>query len=429
MGKIGLLHKNDVYRTVDEAFEYLRSQQNIKKDKGGWHQFLESGKIGNVATAQVLIIYKQYNRQIPNLNSCIKFLLSNIKEMVWENKKVYGWSYVSSGPSVPCAEPTCWVYLAFQILDLPGRQKIESIVYNFLKKSKIESQEGTSWGFTPWSESRISTTSLALRALCRIGDAELIKDTIRWLLAARNSDNVWGQLPKSASTITHTALATLALKEAGYSSSNLVIQSAFDFLVEKVGLCLKNKDLFILNSNQFTGINEIVDIAPQPDLSLHPSRIQYHYNPILLASHVLETEIEDYLPYIEALSIFSIKDWAKHRWKHPWLKEHQHVTSWSFYDHLLSIVPLFNRWANEKDSSILYIISTDGNISIKASWLSKLIHKIKKRSTAFLIRCLLLTIGLVAFVIIILDIMDLKTIFATIILGVISNIIYTYYKN
>ena len=428
MGKIGLLHKNDLYRTVDEAFDYLSSQQNIKKDIGGWHQFLESGKIGNVATAQVLIIYTKYNRQIPNLNSCINFLLSNIKEMIWENKKVYGWSYVTSGPPVPCTEPTCWVYLAFQILDLPGREKIESDVYNFLKKTRTESQDGTSWGFTPWSESRISTTSLALRALCRIGDAELINDTVRWLLAARNSDNVWGQSPKSASTITHTALATLAIKEAGYSLSNLVMQSAFDFLVEKVRLSLKNNDLFSLNGNQFSGISEIVDIAPQPDLSPHPSRIQYYYNPILLASNALETEIEDYLHYIEALSIFSIKDWAKHRWEHPWLKEHQHMTSWSFYDHLLSIVPLFHRWANEKDSSILYIISTDGNISIKANWLSKLIHKIKKRSAAFLIRFLLSTIGLVAFVIIILDIMDLKTVFATIILGVISNIVYTYYK-
>ncbi len=62
MIKMGLVCKDDLYRVVNEAFEYLDSRKNTSSGKSGWHQFLETGKIGHIATAQVLILYKTFGR-------------------------------------------------------------------------------------------------------------------------------------------------------------------------------------------------------------------------------------------------------------------------------------------------------------------------------------------------------------------------------
>jgi hypothetical protein len=428
MSRIGLILIEDIYRVIDEAFEYLRSQQITYTGKSGWHQFLESGKIGNVATAQIMILYKYFNKQIPSLESCLAFLKTNRKSMLWRGEKISGWSYVSSGPPVPCIEPTCWVFWAYQHLLLQGIQEIESDVYNFLKATRIESREGCSWSFTPWTEARIAPTCAALRVLSKIGDQQLVEATIRWLLAARDSQNAWGASSNSTATITHTSLAIKALKDAGYSLKNPVLLDAYSFLIEQFKEWLTAKQAQAYFSSHLSGINEIIEVPAFSNLSVNPTRIQYYYNPILLSAYALSTDLDKYLPFVKAIAFKAINDWDLARWKHPWLKEHKHLTSWSFYDHMLILEPFYRLWSGDKRAGMLYYIFSEGVKSLRIPHASNIFKIIKKLNVPFFLRATVSISVLVALTYLIFDTMDLKTIIITIALGVISNIFYAFLK-
>jgi hypothetical protein len=428
MGRIGLILKKDLYRVIDEAFEYLSSQQIRNADSSGWHQFLESGKIGNVATAQIMILFKYFNREIPALESCLAFLEKNRKSILWQGEKISGWSYVSSGPPVPCIEPTCWVYRAYQHLLLPGIQQIESEVYDFLKVTRIASQEGCSWGFTPWTEARIAPTCTALRVLSKIGDQQLVEAAVRWLLAARDSQNAWGASSNSTATITHTSLAIIALRDAGYSPKNPVLVDAYSFLVTQLEKWMAVKQEPVSFGNYISGINEIVEVPAFSGQSNNPTRIQYYYNPILLSAVALYTDLDNYLPFTEAIAFKAVKDWDSVRWKHPWLKEHKHLTSWSFYDHMLAIEPFYRLWIGDEKAGILYFILSDGVKSLRISQASIIVKIIKKLNVSFFWRVAISISLLIAISYLILNTMDLKTVILTIVLGVISNIFYAFLK-
>jgi len=427
MARIGLILKEDLYRVIDEAFEYLRSQQITDAGKSGWHQFLESGKIGNVATAQIMILYKYFNKHISALESCLAFLEANRKSIFWQGEKISGWSYVSSGPPVPCIEPTCWVFWAYQHLILPQIQEIESDVYDFLKATRIESREGCSWGFTPWTEARISPTCTALRVLSKIGDRQLVEATIRWLLAARDSQNAWGASSNNIATPTHTSLAIRALKDAGYSPKNPVLVDAYSFLIEQFKKWITTKQAQAYFSH-LSGISEIIEVPAFSTLSINPTRIQYYYNPILLLADALSTDLDVYLPIVETIAFKAINDWDSTRWKHPWLKEHKHLTSWSFYDHMLIIKPFYQLWSGDKRAGILYYISSEGMKSLRLGHASRIFKIIKKLKVPFFLRVTLTISILVALAYLVLDTMDLKAIIITIVLSVISNVFYDFLK-
>lgn len=429
MRKIGLIFKNDVYRVIDEAFEYLESQQNTDNGTSGWHQFLESGKIGNVATAQILILYKYFDKQIPALESCLTSFKTNRKDIMWQNEKISGWSYVTSGPLVPCIEPTCWVCLAYQTLSLRESHKIELDVHTFLRGTRIVSPAGSSWGFTPWTEGRVSPTCIALRVLSRIGDQKLVDEAIRWLLAARDSQNAWGQASKSTATITHTSFAILALREAGYAPKNPVLLNAYSFLANRLQKWLTAKQPWVSLGSNISGFSEIVEVPALPKLVHQPTRIQYYYNPIMLSAIALSTDLETYLPYVEAVAIQATKDWDAMRWKHPWLKEHEHVTSWSFYDHMLAMEPICRVWSDDRKSGSIYFFSSHGPMLLRIGRGSNILRFVRRQSISFFLRVIVSTVVLILFAYFILDTMDLKAVVITVILGVISNIVYAYFKS
>lgn len=429
MAKIGIVFKSDLYRVVDEAFEYLGSQQSTSNGKRGWHQFLESGKIGNIATAQILILYLSFMREIPSLDACLASFEENRREIIWKNEKIVGWSYLSSGPPVPCIEPTCWVSLAYQALSIPETVKLQSEVHAFLNATKIKSQDGVSWGYTPWTEPRVSPTCTAIRVLSRIGDLELVAKASRWLLSARNSQGLWGAAPKANTTITHTSLAVLALKEAGYATTNPVLINGYSFLKSRLQRWLSSNKPFETQRSDLIGFSEIVEVPPFPHLAYQPTRLQYFFNPDLLSAIALSTNEDAHFSYLEAVGIQAIKDWDTIRWKHTLLREHQLVTSWSFFDHMIALEPLYRKWVSDRKSGVFFFFSSKYLFSRKIVLISNIFRVFRNQNVLILFRVTLFSLVFILLIYFIFNKLDFKTLLITVILGVVSNVVYSYLKS
>jgi hypothetical protein len=427
MGAIGLLLKSDVEHIIDEAFEYLSSQRSSIDGKSGWHQFLETGKIGNIATAQILILHAKYNRKISALDSCFAWFGADRREIVWKGETITGWSYLSSGPAVPCVEPTCWVYLANQILSPDKAKEVESGVHAFLTSTQISSQEGVSWGFVPWTEPRVLSTCIAVRILSKIQDSKIATDAVRWLLAARDSQNAWGNTAKSSATLTHTAHAILALREAGYSPQNPALLDGYAFLIKGIRKWLVAKQRRTPSEDN-EGFMEIIDIPPCPPFADRPTRIQYYFNPLVLSAIALCSGPEQFLPYAEAIAVEALRDWPRTRWRHPFLHGHQHVTSWSIFDHLSVLEPFRPKWFHDQKCSVAYLISSHGAFSVRLGHMGNAVQILRNRYVGFFVRSAILIGVILTIVYYLLRGLDPKYVAMTVMFGLISNLVYEYLK-
>jgi hypothetical protein len=427
MVRIGLILEEDFHRTIDEVFEYLASQRNHTNGKSGWHQFLESGKIGNIATAQVLILHKQYDRPVPDVDSCLAWFEASRRQIAWRDKTSTGWSYLSSGPAVPCIEPTCWVYLAYRALGL-DTDPVKQNVRTFLSSTKHASEHGVAWGFAPWTEPRVLPTCMGIRVLSRIEDQRLLDEAVRWLIAARNSQGAWGPTAKSEQSLTHTALAVTALIDAGYSSSNPIVRNGRDVLLEGLSKGTGSRQPKDWVEHNMSAFVEIVDIPSLPAVEDRPTRVQYHFNPLLLAAVALSQTSEPYLPYVDALAIEAIRSWKSIRWTHPFLGEHQRTTSWSIFDHLMLINIIRHRWFQGRNRAILYAFSSRGASLFQISRGASILHLLRSVAFRFLFRLITIVAVLLLLAHYILRGLDVKSTVLAIILGVISNVIYGYIK-
>jgi hypothetical protein len=427
VNKIGFLFKDEFYHIIDEVFEYLASQRSNIGEMSGWHQFLESGKIGNIATAQIILLHNKYDRPISDLDSCLAWFRTNKKQIKWQNDTVHGWSYLSSGPAVPCIEPTCWVCLAYQKLSIQETARVESDVYAFLNATKIPSQYGIAWGFIPWTEPRVSPTCIAIRTLRNINNQNLIDDAVRWLLAARDSQNAWGSTARSSATLTHTALAILALREAGYNQFNPALLDGYAFLAKQLRQYM-NSNQSRLSCEDNMGFMEIIDVPPCPPYEQRPTRIQYFYNPFLLSAIALSSNSEQYLHYIETVAIKSITDWRTTRWKHPFLREHQHITSWSIYDHLSVLEPFRHEWFGNKKSLLAYGISSNGALSFSVGRIGNILLTFRNRYVIFFIRLIIFVGVAMAVAYYLLDGLKTKDTVIAVTVGVISDFVFDYLK-
>lgn len=427
MVRIGLLFKDEFYHIIDEVFEYLASQRNNINEMSGWHQFLESGKIGNIATAQTLILHTKYDRQISDLDLCLSWFRADKRQIIWQGETISGWSYLSSGPAVPCVEPTCWVYLAYQASSTQETQEVELDVHTFLKATKIPSQHGISWGFVPWTEPRVSPTCIAIRVLSKIHDQSLVSDAIRWLLVARDSQNAWGPTARSSATLTHTALAIFALREAGYNPYNPVLQDGYAFLAKRLGEWMANKQSHTSSEDNMAFV-EIIDVPPFSSYEHRPTRIQYFYNPLLLSAIALSSNSEKFLPYIEAVAIEAIRNWSITRWKHPLLIGHQYVTSWFIFDHLSALEPFRLRWFSNKKCLVVYVLSSRGATRVRIGRLGNVLLIFRSRRVVFFFRLVILIAVLLLLAHYVLGKVDVKSSVISVIIGVIANIAYAYLK-
>ena len=170
-------------------------------------------------------------------------------------------------------------------------------------------------------------------------------------------------------------------------------------------------------------------MPPFPNLAYQPTRLQYLFNTDLLSAIALSTNVDDHFPYVQAVGIQAIKDWDTMRWKHYLLREHQHITSWSFYDHMIALAPLYRKWASDSKSGIFFCISSKYLFSKDIGLISNIFKMFKNQNVLTLFRVFLFSLIFIFLIYFIFNKIDLKTLLITVILGVVSNVVYSYLKS
>ncbi|MDY7089689.1 MAG: prenyltransferase/squalene oxidase repeat-containing protein [Actinomycetota bacterium] len=84
------------------------------------------------------------------------------------------------------------------------------------------------WGAFRGQESRVWLTAMAVRALGELDRrAPAIAGGVRWLIGARDPDaHAWGERPRHAATVTHTAYVLTALVDSGSTAADRIVSDA-----------------------------------------------------------------------------------------------------------------------------------------------------------------------------------------------------------
>lgn len=422
MKNLHIISGGDIIRVIEEAFFILESTQSIANNVSGWHQYLGSGKIGNIATSQVLDIYLQYEKAAPNLQQSLDFLLRSRINFQFYGEILHGWSYASSGPPIPCVEPTCWAYFSLQERNVPEIDQIRDAVYAFIVKTKRVSEEGVSWGFTPFTEPRITATCIAIHTLLKIGDAELAREGIRWLLSARENHNGWGPARNSLPTVSHTGIALTTLLDANYVTTHPVISDGITFLRSKVTqiLCQVNLN----GNNECAGFSETIEIPSAPGLVDRPSRISYYYNPLAISALTF-SKFDSCRDIYFACIVRIVNLWDSNKWKHRYLRENTHCTSWSIYNNLISIKQIKNNLP-KKSSGILSYCTKNGATAFRIPFIGVLTSDKSKKIVLFVSKVILLSFVFIFSTYAINKNFKLLDSGISIILSILANFIYAF---
>lgn len=351
MRPIGAKSCKDVMKVVEEVFLLLDSTQVLRPGIAGWHQYLGSGKIGNIATSQVLQIYDKYKREPSNVIECVETLRRNVSSFHMGKQTFRGWSYASSGPPVPCVEPTFWAISALSTVNRSEADLVNEANLFFVGTRRV-SEEGSSWGFTPFTEPRVTATCIAIHALYKIGNYEVAREGIRWILSARGNHKGWGASRNSPPTLSHTAIVLMMLADTGETCQHPDLSNAVEFLNENIlpYLCSRGK---IFELGESAGFQEIIEVPSYPGLVERPSRISYYYNPLALtASAIAKSNARSPVVYGCAMKIIDL--WYNKRWKHRYLTESSHCTSWSIYNNLEAIWPVYVEFRKKPLNLIFY---------------------------------------------------------------------------
>jgi hypothetical protein len=177
-----------------------------------------------------------------------------------------------------------------------------------------------------------------------------------------------------------------------------------------------------------SGLSEIIEIPPQEGISKSHSRLHYYYNPIQLATHTLIRINDSHDNYLQALAVSSVNAWVANRWKHPLMTDTPGITSWSAYDHLLTLNPIYKQWPWEEYSSILYVINSQGCCSMPGGYISKILNVVRGRKFKVIASLILIPVAFLSLATFIFGPLGVASMALTIILGVVSNIIFHWIR-
>lgn len=174
---------------IKQALNNIKLHYRTIGDKNGWHQYLGSNKIGNIATAQALILLNTCKEDFDNKQDAYKYLISNQGKNLSDLRIHGGWSYVTNFSELPTTECTSWVLLA-----LYEKYQNEIVTKNgieWLLNNHDNSKVDNGWGVLRSDIPRVYSTSLALQALSKYGysNTKEFKSGLNWLLNSQNTDN------------------------------------------------------------------------------------------------------------------------------------------------------------------------------------------------------------------------------------------------
>jgi len=216
---------------------------------------------------------------------------------------------------------------------------------------------------------------------------------------------------------------------AGYNSTNPIIRSGCDFLLRGLREWASDRRSGRWTERNIGALMEIVDIPPFPTIESRPTRIQYYFNPLLRLVPALFVNSDQSLPYLETLAIEATRSWARTRWKHPFLKDEQRVTSWSIFDHLLVLELFQRRWFEATAYVIFYILSSRGAWSLPIVRGETLLRVLRSARFLFFLRLIVFIVIVLLITSYVLQKTGLVTTVIEVGLAVLFNALYEYVKH
>ena len=219
------LRASDMDTAYGRVLKLLKNKIVKINGKTGFYHFIEEKKIGNVATAQGLLIYSYLNERPDSLNELLNTIESDAYNV--EDDLDNGcFSFVTPIHGVPCIEAIAWVLLG---LLAGGLSHDSDIVIRNKEWIQINQNDDGGWGTRKNLHSRIYSTFLASRCLSLL-EPDFInkkKSCIRnaeiWINSCQNPDDGgWGASLGENSTPIHTAFALLALNYFGCDKNETV---------------------------------------------------------------------------------------------------------------------------------------------------------------------------------------------------------------
>lgn len=354
--------KNKIDNVVQKALGFVKSYYRIIGKKYGWHQFLGSNKIGNIATAQALLCFHYFQKDFSEKHRAI----TSIKQAQFLNKNDKtldgGWANVTNASTFPTTECSGWILLLLLEEKINAGECLNKGIAWLLANHPTEEKSDLGWSSIKYDEShlkydeiRVYATALALRVLAR-GKYTTTDQFIKakhWLIMARNEqDGGWGEKKGSPSTFLHTAHALIALRECGIDPDSETLSKGCDWLLNMYD----PRNLW--NDPIRGGLMEYVDIYAPPI-----QRVTYlHFTtPWVINALIM-------CGRINTIQVFRGINWIVENchngyWDHPYLVSSKNKPMWAIYDSLLALKNFqatFSHW-----SKIKQVILKNGEITIK----------------------------------------------------------------
>lgn len=336
------ISKKDIDDLTNRSIKHLLEEYREISDNFGWHQYLGSEKIGNIANAQALLILQYFKREFSNKHKVISTLKKSQFKSDSSLELHGGWTYQTNHTSSPTTECTCWTLISLQTeLDRDDETIVSGL--DWLINNHLDCEKDNGWGCIKTDISRTYATCLALRTLQMYGknQSDAFKRGYSWLKNSKNADGGWGDTERNESTITHTAHAIITLIECGLEKDSCTIKNACSWLLKQYDENEKWIDI------QNGGLLELLDFSK--------NRISYyHYSLPWVLVALMECDQINSSNFF--LSFKELKDSEiDGNWNHPYLLNQKYHTIWSKHDSLYAIKRFSQtcpNWDNVKSISL-----------------------------------------------------------------------------
>lgn len=239
---------------------------------GGWYRRLgEPGRLGYVATAQMMIFAASQPDDELQLQRCVRFLVDTQRDDG-------GWPFVTNTIGLSVVDSAAWVIMALSaVVDRSSlgdlRDEIRSAIQRGTDFVRVTELPAGGWGIMPRTEWRALSTALALRALRSAGagpaDASVVSAARSLVSHIDPNSSAWCDSNRHLS-IAVTSTATLALEElhAATGTFGVPLARARRWLISA-----RENDSWG-NSSQYTSHEEVEFF----DDGGSRARIEYHYS-------------------------------------------------------------------------------------------------------------------------------------------------------
>jgi len=360
-----------VNELIDLAFENLKANFRTINSRSGWHQFLGSEKIGNIATSQGILLLDYFNVDFDRKQLAIEYLFGSQCHDVHRPEIDGGWNYITNFAAMPSTEATCWALLAL-FKNHRNDSRVKKGIQWLLNNYKNDTNN-LGWGTIKTDDSRVYATCLVLRTLYlyNLSTREEFEKGLNWIIRSQNTDYGWGEKYGAISTIFHTSYVLILLKEIN-NKNTFNFKNGAKWLYDNMITNSSN------NWNRISGQLENIEFEYTVDEKKYHQRISYLHLPTPYALAVLMNTNNSH-PLLHS----EIKDLLNNNnmgfWGHPHLQGTSNKPIWAIFDVLLlfkTIINHFPDWENLKDINIV------NNIEIEATQddLEKFNQVVKKRN-------------------------------------------------